>query len=1646
MNRRMKTKAHRVRHPRFGSVLFFVLLVLSFTLHPSSFAFASDYNVDTDYRNWWFTPSPSNGPYSNYFGAGQAGVTNASTAVYHGNALGNTNDLAPSNAAFRLMSSSFGQAVEGLKADVALGEVIPPPTGVDTNVAPANFAAVRVGNNPAAYYECQDPVGGAFWVPSTKQVIAAQPNNIEIHWRTTGGTTNIQVMMVGAVPLHRPARLYWTETPYDAPTVNLYGLFPVIHYNSEIQRPEYQITTNVQGGVTNISSNVVSGVWLDGQKHLHATEMVGMFVLEYYETGTYDEQIQPVGIEIVQVMEPDVMIQQADIGERLLPQDTYWSQKEGDADLDAYVSKGLNDTSYRFDHVGPKQGWVYSIKKTVDEPWSLEIYWRHSGVMDVLWPFEYDWYECDWPVHPQLRVISASTQTTAAVVVPGELTAQLMDYMDPPLHAELSVSGKSLMMTEPGYCLMKYSTHDDIWFEVVKSVERTNSVFFDLTPLDWDIGEELRPSGVEAHTLAFDGVEDYVGVGTSWIDKQTNWTISLWFQPEAGASGALYGEGDRGATFEIDTSSSGGIHVGIWNEDVAGRWEHFYTPNHVVKSNMWQRLAVTLENGDDASNGTLRVYLDDQSWVTTNMSRLNYEGPRQTLLAAGIQWPTGAQTNFFHGRMDEVRVWNRALTADEIASNRYELVEGDAAGLVANYEFDEGTGDIVHNEAGSYDGTAYNGPVWCYGQINPAVDFASFPGYLYQPFGNRYNINRYDYPTEDNPDVESHLFAVNTNTLEVWWANRTRQVGMPAVYYPSWVNRYDCHWPTGMPQIVIASRLGSNGDQMENTDSALDFNGTTDYVMVSNSPLLEMDGEVTVEAWVRLDAAINSKIVSHADVGASDKGFILGVGNATCYPELWDDEGNHFFCEAGSVPTGIWTHLAFTYQTGQYFSAYVNGRQVYQTAASDSPISAPAADLIIGRASWSDGFHVNGRIGEVRIWNVARTPSEIASFWLARPQGDEEGLLAYYPFERGTNDAVLADGGTLGLDGVKFGAEWVEPGRPVPVASQYLLSDDSIYVQNDAARPGYNPNEEHALVLGGVAYALRDDLNATNQNGYTSSAPFVMVDYLDPDTARPKMALFGVVRTNRQYRFEYPLEAGLPIQPPMPLGAMPLCANTTSLTQPPAWRDRKLGWWARSAGDDGGETNALMQFFYQMQPGFWFPGVSASGQPSTGQELPWLPSPSFNHGTTGTPLEVTYDLTWPENVPEMKIAQTLTVAAQGLPDLWSQLSVQSIYQQSAQTGHGNSVTLFDPVVDQGADLSNDVVQAMIDSDLARHDLTDAKTRFPGLPPSLYPRLFYDPDRGEYGQLVLEGVYEETLTGSGYLLLNLLVSYEKTQVKQAAEGIDSGLKDAWDAAVETLPHAVTNILPNKPYVHAAAYAGMGTGTGFVTLAFNNSTNPVQVPPALPVSLSIFRVVPELYEGTVEVLEPEDVLDEQLNLRTSLDFGGQVQDYEFEWHWENPVGGLIPNTNYSQWNVYGADPAAGSNEVTIAGASPFTLEDHYFAVRYRMISPSGPTGTNWSEWTYNLAPGWVQRVMNGINPFEQCLQDTLQYAVDTRSTMISLAGPPYEGDIALNLQAACEGGLIPVYQTVMNRAQDFSILAGADRRWRQSDPAVCRQPAA
>lgn len=598
---------------------------------------------------------------------------------------------------------------------------------------------------------------------------------------------------------------------------------------------------------------------------------------------------------------------------------------------------------------------------------------------------------------------------------------------------------------------------------------------------------------------------------------------------------------------------------------------------------------------------------------------------------------------------------------------------------------------------------------------------------------------------------------------------------------------------------------------------------------------------------------------------------------------------------------------------------------------------------------------------------------------------------------------------------VRFAPQWPTNAPHLVIASQQGTGelnptqyvDWELYFQNNPTQAGFNPNDEHALrrpfgASEGV-FALRDDLATP-----TTSQPFVLIRYRDPNAGGQwRMKVWQVVAEEAPFFFTYSARAGSLITSPFPLGTLAMAPETHGVSGP-YWRDRKKVFWAKAAGDNGGNAEIVMRYFYPVQSGFFFPEADP---PPIGASIPWL---DVRAGTEGTPINVRFDTAWPTNVAELRVGETLVKPKNGLPQIAGQTSAEVLYEQSAANEAGNSVRLIDPVRTRSVPLAQ--LPATITTRVQA-----GKLYFPTLPPHLESRVSYNPVTH---QLQLRGEFVEPPAGEAYLLLNVLSTRDRTALASLAADA------AWQTAVSALAAQAANVLPvpanSAGFDSLALTAGNAEGTGYVTLAFGNSTN--LSAPAEPISLNVIKVTCPLYRGELKVIESPNPLAEQLTLRHSGDFGGRSQDFEFEWRTLPPVNGFASTQPPEQWMQFQSNPANGRGavDITISGPGLYTLSDNYFVCRYRRVAGPSPCGSEWSAWTTPmLAEGWIKRVLAGINPFEQRIQNYQDTQVNTIVSMISQAGARAVGDIALNLDAVNQAGLIEVYETVLRRGLGLSI---------------------
>ena len=138
-------------------------------------------------------------------------------------------------------------------------------------------------------------------------------------------------------------------------------------------------------------------------------------------------------------------------------------------------------------------------------------------------------------------------------------------------------------------------------------------------------------------------------------------------------------------------------------------------------------------------------------------------------------------------------------------------------------------------------------------------------------------------------------------------------------------------------------------------------------------------------------------------------------------------------------------------------------------------------------------------------------------------------------------------------------------------------------------------------------------------------------------------------------------------------------------------------------------------------------------------------------------------------------------------------------------------------------------------------------------------------------------------------------------------------------------------------------------------------------------------------------------------------------------------LTPNGTILNQVVVGGSPTAP------LGSPLILLRDNYFTMRYKPKAGTGNVAyvdeVTWSNWMDpGFVPGWIKRVLAGINPFNQRVTDLYNNAVNTDVSLLTSAGARWEGNIALNLSSINDFGLIEIYETVLNRGKNISIDSG------------------
>jgi hypothetical protein len=465
----------------------------------------------------------------------------------------------------------------------------------------------------------------------------------------------------------------------------------------------------------------------------------------------------------------------------------------------------------------------------------------------------------------------------------------------------------------------------------------------------------LANSQAVNRSLKFNGTTQYGRVTSNAALQLRSFTIEMWVRPEGSSTASANGSGTSGVLNAYPLLSKGrgesespavdvnyyvGINatsnkVGFDFEDDNGSINHPVYSSTPVASCVWQHIAASYND----TTGEWKVYyngvLDSTKILSTNFHPQSASNVNLSFGTAVNS--TNVAEGFFGGSLDEIRIWKRVRTAAEIATNK-NLEIPSHTDLAARYDLNEGTGTSAANSSSAgaaLNASLFNTPVW---------NANGFDGSLPTPVG------------------------------------------------------------------------------------AIDLDGTNDHIAFGLAASLRVTSAFTLEAWIKIEGTgqttgtgtgglegtnavipIVAKGRGESEVGGFNMNYLLGIIASTGQLAADFEEAsgpNHPVIGNAILQQNKWYHVAATYGPNgagaNEWKLYINGvldqQKIEPLLAVPDPNSNQHSS--IGTAMQTNGSaqgFFNGKIDEVRIWNVARTGTDIANNYL-NELGSGTGLIGRWGF------------------------------------------------------------------------------------------------------------------------------------------------------------------------------------------------------------------------------------------------------------------------------------------------------------------------------------------------------------------------------------------------------------------------------------------------------------------------------------------------------------------------------------------------------------------------------------------------------------------------------------------------------------------------
>jgi len=504
------------------------------------------------------------------------------------------------------------------------------------------------------------------------------------------------------------------------------------------------------------------------------------------------------------------------------------------------------------------------------------------------------------------------------IILSVNMTAGIIDvYID----GELKVNAHEFTIKEG------YDVEYDVLELTADNANASNVLYVDELQILVPEEQPVNPTNA-GKTLNLDGDGDYVLISNGSLDvSYSQITVEAWIKLDS--------------NLPVFSIVSKFVHDNILGDETFYLGEHVRTNDGRVR---WQITNAAIDSFvlptaewvhvvGTFDNGSLILYKNGMLEKQAKVSQTTLpQNTTPTLIGASHSRNTSNVVWFTPGHIDEVRIWNRTLSQEEIQTNMNRTLTGTEEGLFAYYTFDG-----LNNEGLIPDlsGNGNHGTLMGDAHL---VDSTAPIGEVPEPIEKLVAYWNFD---EGSGDI-AHDSSGNGNNGTIHGA--------------TWVDNAAC-------------------------GKTLSFDGEKNYVDCGHTNSLTLT-TFSVSAWIKIEDGDGSSLVVNKggygyDPPGKNSNYAISVRDNKFSGGFEEHGGADYEVESSETYNdGNWHFVVVTYDKKNLI-LYVDGDEVGREETSADPELNNTSPLTIGKNSLLDDRYFNGQVDEVRIYNYALSKSQI---------------------------------------------------------------------------------------------------------------------------------------------------------------------------------------------------------------------------------------------------------------------------------------------------------------------------------------------------------------------------------------------------------------------------------------------------------------------------------------------------------------------------------------------------------------------------------------------------------------------------------------------------------------------------------------------